>query len=354
MKIVFFGPSFDRTQSGHSWRILHTLLEGIVDRGHHVVYFEPGGEGPGNTFPLSKLVHYASWDEARLAVEGESDEASALLVCSGFPEGHAAVDWLLDLPVPAHVYYELDPWETLNAFDAEGAAPWVRADQVPAFDMVFSIAGGPAVEAFRTRWGAGEALALYEAIDPAVFHRRSPDTELACDLALVADRNAASEATFDTYLLETARALPNHRFLVSGRGWEGAGSWPDNLMLVPAGNADLRATIYSSARAVLVPIGAHAIDHAMPIELLEPAACTSACVVVDRPGLAGLFRPNEEIFVPERVADLAPFLTTYGDDAMQRLGNRAAKRVILEYGKLPTATKFEQRVARRFYRGTNG
>lgn len=354
MKIVFFGPSPARSQSARHARTLYTLIEGLVDRGHHVVYFEREGDGFGHAFPFARIVRYTAWDAAREAIDAECEEASALVVTSGFVEGHAAVEWLLEANVPAHVYYELDPAETLEALEAEGAAAWVRGDQIAAFDLVLSAAGGASTETFKTKWHAEEAITLYEAIDTAVWHPRSPDSELACDLVLVADHHASSEATFTTYMLEAARALPNHRFIVAGKGWESPESWPDNVDLETASSADARAIFYSSARAVLVPIGAGSTDHAMPIELLEPTACGAACVVVDRPGLESLFVPGEEIFVAERATDVIPMLTTHGDAVLQRVGNLAEKRVLQDYTKLRAATRFEQRVARKFYRGHNG
>lgn len=354
MKILFFGPSPSRADAAHHSRVLSTLLEGIVDRGHHLVYVDREGDNFGARLPFAKVIRYAEWEAVKETIDAECEDASAIVLTSGFGAGHAAVDWLLEANVPAHVYYELDPWETLEAFESEGAAPWVRADQIPRFDIVFSVAGGPAIEAFKTRWGAEEAVTLYEAIDSAIFHARSPVDDYACDLALVSDRNPAAEATFDSYLVEVARALPGNRFVVAGSGWSAAGSWPANLEVFASGNADLRATIYSSARAVLVPIGPSAIDYAMPFELLEPAACGAACAVVDRPGLGEIFDVRNEIFVPESPADLVALLASGGDSRLHRLGNLVEKRVILDYSKLHAATKFEQRVARKFYRGHNG
>jgi hypothetical protein len=354
MKIVFFGPQLSRTHADHRTRALHTLLEGLDDNGHHVIYAEPGGNDPVNTFPFVQLLRYDSWPAGRDRVEAELADASAFVVVSGFAEGPDAVEWLLEQPVPARALYDLDAWETLAAFDAGTAASWVRADQVPSFHIVFSGAGGPAAEAYKTRWGAEEVVALYEPIDPAVYHPRSPSDELACDLVLVADRHAASEAAVDALFSEAARRLPANRFVIVGNGWESLSSLPANVELLASGPADFRCTIYSSARVVLVAPGPDTIDHAMPRELLEPAACASACAVVDRPGLAALFRPGEEILVPASADELAEILATYGDSQLVALGHRAEKRVVADYTKLRAATKFEQRLARKYYRGHNG
>ena len=351
MNILFFGPQLARPHEDRRSRILSTLLEGVFDRGHHVVYVSGAG-GDEAAYPYLKFVTYDAWAAAKDVIEQECDDASAIVVVSGFAEGPEAVDWLLELPVPAHAYYDLDPWETLAAFEAGEAAPWVRADQIGAFDLVLSVAGGPAVEAFKAH-GAEEVVTLYEAIDPAVWHPRSPEDELACDLALVADRDEASEVAFEGFMLEAARALPSHRFLVVGSGWK-EDSWPANIVNMPAGGADYRAMVFSSARGVLVPVGPGSVDYALPIELLEPAACAAACVVVDRPGLGTLFKPGDEIVVAGSGADLVPYLTTFGDNRSVQLGHRAEKRVVGDYVKLRAATKFEQRLARKFYRGHNG
>jgi spore maturation protein CgeB len=354
MKIVFFGPQLSRTHADHRTRALHTVLEGLADNGHHLTYVEPDGSGRVATFPFVQFLRYDSWAAARDRVEAEAADASAIVVVSGFPEGPDAVEWLLELPVPARACYDLDPWDTLGAFDAGTAASWVRADQVPAFHIVFTGAGGPAVEAYKGRWGAEEAVALYEPIDPAVYHPRSPSDELACDLTLVADRHAAAEAAVDSLFAEAARRRPSDRFAIVGAGWESLTSLPANVELLASGPADFRCTVYSSARVVLVAPGPDAIDHAMPRELLEPAACAAACAVVDRPGLASLFRPGEEILVPASADDLVAYLTNYTDAQLVSLGHMAAKRVVADYTKLRASTKFEQRLARKYYRGHNG
>ncbi len=354
MKIVFFGPSLSRSAADHRSRILLTLLEGVVDGGHHVVYVEPSGTEHPVTYPASKFVRYDTWEGARDTIETECADASAIVVVSGFPAGASAVEYLLELPVPARAYYELDPWQTLEGLESEGAAPWVRADQIPAFHIVFSIAGGPGADPFRGTWGAEEVVTLYEAIDSAIFHPRSPSDELACDLALVADRHAPAEAALEEFLLAAATELPSHRFLVSGNGWDGATSWPANVELLTAGNADARCTLYSSARVVLVAPADHPIDYALTADLLEPTACGAACAVVDRPGLASMFVPDKEILVPTSSADIVRYLTTIGDNDLLRIGNLAEKRVVLDYVKLRAGVKFEQRLARKFYRGHNG
>jgi hypothetical protein len=92
----------------------------------------------------------------------------------------------------------------------------------------------------------------------------------------------------------------------------------------------------------------------MPIELLEAAACGAACAVVDRPGLGDLFRIGEEIVVPSSGADLVPLLRANDDASLMRLGNLAEKRVVADFTKLRAATKFEQRLARMYYRGRAG
>lgn len=349
MKLLFFGTSVTSAKTRHG-RILDALLDGVADRGHHIVFVEstPDAKVPAES-TYCKILRYSDWDSFKMTLEKEAETASALIVTDGFAEGFRAVDWLLDLPVPAHLYYSLDPWDTLRGLDSEGAAPWLRADQVPLFDLVFSAAGGPALEAFTSRWGAREGGVLYEAIDTAEFYPRKPEDRFVCDLALVADRDPASQGVVEGFLLETAKALPSHRFVVAGAGWDGAGGWPENVERVGEADTEMRAHIYSSARLVLVPTLAGSVDYAMPIELLEPAACAAACAVVNRPGLTDLFTRDREILVPESAADLVPFLTDFGDGDLVALGHNAEKAVLLKYAKLPCSRRFEQRVAQKFF-----
>ena len=351
MKLLFFGTSISAPAKSRHARILDALLDGVADRGHHVVFVESSPVEASDPVDSTycKILRYDDWDVFKPQIEREAETASAVILTDGFAEGARGVDWLLDLPVPAHVYYSLDPWEALKQFDAEGAAPWLRADQVASFDLMFSVAGGPALEAFRSRWGAKEAVPLYEAIDTAEFYPRQPVDKYVCDLALVADRDASTQGVVESFVLEAAKTLPRHRFVVAGAGWENAGSWPDNIDRFGETSLETRAHIYSSARLVLVPVLAGSVDHAMPIELLEPAACAASCAVIGRPGLTDLFTRDREILVPESAADLIPYLTDFGDADLVTLGHNAEKAVLLKYAKLPASRRFEQRVARKFF-----
>lgn len=355
MKIVFFGSTFSYPPVDRASRVLSTLVEGIADQGHHLVYFERSGSDAPPNLPFCRFETFDAWRDGKAAFERELADASALVVLSGFEPGPEAIDWLLEYPVPARVYYDLDPWATFAAFDESGASSALRADQIPSFDIVFSIAGGEGTSAFRTKYGAPEAVTMYECIDMAIYHARSPIDELACDLALVADRSDRAEEAFDEFLLTSAKALPDHRFIVAGAGWGSPATWPENVELYENVQSPVdRATLYSSARLALIPRTDDEVDFALPADLLEAAACSTACAVVDRPGLATMFKPGEEILVPATGADLVPYLTTYAGATLLRLGNLAEKRVLKDYFKLRTATKFEQYVARKFYIGHNG
>ena len=58
--------------------------------------------------------------------------------------------------------------------------------------------------------------------------------------------------------------------------------------------------------------------------------------------------------MPESGADVVPFLTHVGDDHLHDFATNAEKRVLNDYVKLRQSTKFEQRVARKYYVGHNG
>jgi spore maturation protein CgeB len=349
MKLIFFGPSLSSPSSGAPARVLKGLLPGVADRGHQVVYFEPsrdGGTATESTY--ARIQRYDRWDGVKRLVESEVEHASAVVVTTGFSGGPAGVEWLLDLDVPARVYYSVDPWAELRAFETDGASPWLRADQVEAFDLVFSLAGGPAIDAFASTWGAKEVAPLYETLDPAVFFPHKPEPEAVSDVALVGDSDGTIDGIVDAYIVNAAHALPSHRFVVAGKGWSTA-SWPDNVEIVEAEGDDGKALVYSSARMVLVPVAKGAVDYALPPELLEPVACTTTCAVIDRPGLDEFFVPGKEILVPGSAQDLVGYLTTMDESTLRAMANNAAKRMLEKYSKLPRSRQFEQRVAKKFF-----
>ena len=64
MKILFFGPQLTRSRADHRSRALGTLLEGVFDRGHHVVYVTHEGGETRTLFPFLKVVEYDAWGAA--------------------------------------------------------------------------------------------------------------------------------------------------------------------------------------------------------------------------------------------------------------------------------------------------
>ena len=349
MKLLFFGTTLTSHSSRHA-RILQTLLRGVADLGHHVVFVESKPEKAESTdSTFCKVLRYDDWEGVKVRIAKEAQTASAIIVTDGFAEGPGAINWLWDLAVPAYVYYSLDPWATLDSLASDGATATLRAEQISQFDLVFSIAGGAAADAFLTRWNAAEIVPLYESIDTAEFFPRQPVDRLICDLALVADRDSAVQGVVESFVLEAAKELPGHRFVVAGKGWENAGSWPDNVTRVGEANLETRAQIYSSTRLALIPVTSDSVDYSLPIELLEATACSAPCAVISRPGIADLFERNREILIPDTTADLIPYLRDYADAEMVALGHEANKALLLKYAKLQAARRFEQRVARKFF-----
>ncbi len=77
-----------------------------------------------------------------------------MVTASYVPEGARIADALLSLDGPLRVFYDLDTPITLNRL-AEGDLDYLRASQLPAFDLVLSWTGGGALVALERISGSG-------------------------------------------------------------------------------------------------------------------------------------------------------------------------------------------------------
>jgi spore maturation protein CgeB len=349
MNIFIFGTTIAHGTLSHHSRVLRSLIEGTARQGHKVTFVASESPGESHNPDYCRVVECKDWRGFCREFGGDVCAASVVVVTSKFGPGAEAIDWVLDQGIRATAYYELDPHETLRAIDAEGDAPWLRRDQLAGFDIVFSLAGGPVLEAMK-RHGAREVTALYEAIDAAVFHARAPQAELCSDLLMLANRCPGAVETCNEYLVKAARQLPGERFIIAGAGWKRTEpAWPANLEVWEAPGAPGRVDLYSSARMVLVPVADDSIEFAMPMELLEPAASGAACIAIDRPGLDLLFDVGTEVLTVSSPDQLVELVKSTSSERLMSIGRAAEKRVVADYTVLRRAVQFEQRLAKKFF-----
>ena len=256
MKIVIFGLSVSSSWgNGHAtlWR---GLCGSLGRRGHQIVFFErdvPYYAAHRDVWELAggKLVLYPDWAEVLPAAGRELADADVGMVTSYCPDGIAASDLVLSSRAPRRVFYDLDAPVTLRRLSNGEKVDYIGPRGLQDFDLVLSYTGGRALTELQQRLGARRVAPLYGSVDPSVHYPAPPRECYTADLSYLGtfaeDRNAALQVLF----IETARRLPDLRFLIGGSMYDAGFPWRDNIFFaghVPPGD---HPAFYCSSRLTL-------------------------------------------------------------------------------------------------------
>lgn len=339
VKLVIFGLTVTSSWgNGHAalWR---ALIAALHADGHTVTFFErntpyyaahrdvralPGG---------GTLVLYETWDaDIVRRAAAAADAADAAIVTSYCPDAGAAGAVLANSRVGLRCFYDLDTPVTLARLAAGLPVDYAGAGGYADYDLVLSYTGGPALSALRTRLGARRVAPLYGSVDPSTHRPGDYTARFGAALSYIgtyaADRQPAVEALF----VGPARARADLRFMLAGAQYPDDFPWTSNIYFVrhlpvrdhPAFYASSRVTL-NVTRAAMAGMG-----WCPSGRLFEAAACGSAIVSDDWPGLADFFTPGEEILVARNTPEMLDVLAM-PDAELQAIGQRARERALAEH-----------------------
>jgi spore maturation protein CgeB len=348
MKLVIFGLSVSSSWgNGHAtlWRGLQRAL---ARSGHVVVFFERdvpyyAAHRDLTELPGGRLHLYPSWDAVRPLARRELADADVAVVTSYCADGVAASALVLDTPLPARVFYDLDTPVTLERLDAGEPVAYLPPDGLGGFDLVLSYTGGEALTQLRTRLGARRAEPLYGSVDPDVHHPVPPSPHYAADLSYLgtyaADRQAGVEALF----VEPARRLPALKFLLGGSQYPPDFPWTSNIYFLPHVPPPEHPAFYSSSRLTLnVTRRAMArMGYCPSGRLFEAAACGAPVLSDEWEGLDRFFAPGEEVLVARTAVDAVAALALPREE-LARIARRARERTLDEHTAMHRAVELEK------------
>lgn len=336
MKIVIFGLSISSSWgNGHAtlWRGLYRAL---IQRGHVVRFFErdvPWYAGARDwSAEDGGLVLYSDWPSVRARAQRELRDADAAIVTSYCPDALTARDLLLESSRPLRVFYDLDTPVTLDRLQAREPVPWLDARGLCDYDLALSYAGGPALDALRETLGAPRAAALYGHVDPQVHRPATPKEHYRSDLCWIGTYAADRQPALEELFVRVARARPRRRFAIAGAQYPRDFPWSENVWFVRHLPPDEHASFLCSARLVLnVTRAAMARMGWCPSgRLFEAAACGTAVLSDDCPGLSSFYKPDEEILLARSTQDALDALEL-SDSELQRIGQAARERTLAEH-----------------------
>lgn len=271
LKVVIFGLSITSSWGNGHATTFRALARALHARGHRVVFYERDVEWYASNRdmpspPFCEVRLFQDWRQVRSAAMAELGDADVGMVGSYFPEGTQAIDDLLDSRVPVKAFYDIDTPITIAQLRSGAVTDYLRADQVPGFDVYFSFTGGPMLGEIESTFGAKRAVPLYCSFDPQEYRKFGVNQRFACDLSYMGTYAPDRQPKLNEFLCEPARRLPPLKFIVAGPQYPKEIRWPEErtanralesavacaLLLVVALHAERHAARYGAGRILAV------------------------------------------------------------------------------------------------------
>lgn len=347
MKIVIFGLSITSSWGNGHATTFRALTRALHNRGHRIVFYERDVEWyasnrdlPEPSFCEVRL--YDDWNSIRRSALQETNGADVAVVGSYCPDGLAIIEELADSRVPVKTFYDIDTPITVAQLRETGRTDYLRADQLPTFNIYFSFTGGPMLREIET-FGARRAVPLYCSFDPQDYRRFGVNKKFACDLSYMGTYAPDRQDKIGQLLCEPARRLPNTKFIVAGPQYPKSIEWPPNVRRITHLNPRWHARFYSSSRLTLNVTRRDMVraGYSPSVRLFEAAACGATIVSDNWPGLETFFVPGEEILLPSTADDVVRIIRDVTDAELRMIGSRAQARVAAEHTSEKRAQELE-------------
>lgn len=350
MKIVIFGLSITSAWGNGHATTFRALLEALRRRGHDIIFYEKDLEWYASNRdlpdpPFCKVRLFKEWLAIAAEARKELNEADVGLVGSYFPNGLAAIDELFDSRAAVKAFYDVDTPVTVSGLRQHGRTDYLKAEQVPGFDVYFSFTGGPMLREIEERFAAKCATPLYCSFDPRQYRRFKANNRFACDLSYMGTYAADRQAKLEEFLALPAQRCADKTFIVAGPQYPKNIWWPKNVRRIVHLNPRWHARFYSSSRLTLNITRREMViaGYSPSVRLFEAAACGAAIVSDNWPGLDTFFVPGREILLPVDAHDVSRYMA-FSDSELQAIGAAAQQRVLAEHTSEARAIQFEEAV----------
>ena len=351
MKLVVFGLSITSTWGNGHGTTYRALLAALHARGHDIVFFEKNVEWYASNRDLPNPgfceVHlYDSWSEVLPLARKQLRDSDVAIVGSYFPDGIAAIDEMLEADTPVKAFYDIDTPITISSLREKGSADYIAKPQIPSLDIYFSFTGGPMLREIEQQFGAPCAVPLYCSFDPHQYRRFKSDENFACHLSYMGTYASDRQAKLEQLLFEPARQLGGRKFMVAGAQYPESVGWPKNVRHIAHLSPQWHPQFYSSSKFTLnvTRRDMTLAGYSPSVRLFEAAACATAILSDNWPGLDSFFVPGREILLPAGTEEVMRYLTELTAEEVRHVGEAAQARVVAEHTSAQRAAQFERAV----------
>jgi spore maturation protein CgeB len=332
--MVILGLSISSAWGNGHATTYRSLIAGLYKLGCKVLFLERNVPWYADHRDLAdpdfcELRFYDGLDELASRYDRQICDAGAVIVGSYLPDGVAVLDHVLATARGTVAFYDIDTPVTLAKL-ARGDEEFLERRQIPALDIYFSFAGGENLDRLKREFGARRALPLYCSVQAERYQPTGEDHHW--DLGYIGTYSSDRQPALERLLIEPARRLPNHRFLVAGPLYPDI-AWPANVERIEHLSPAVHASCYSRQRFTLNLTRADMIEAGWSpsVRLFEAGACRTPVISDVWQGITELFPEGEAIFLARSSDDVVRFITQTTKAKRLAVADAAQARVLQEH-----------------------
>lgn len=342
LKFTIFGLTLSSSWGNGHATPYRSLIRALHAQGHSVRFFERDNlyyarHRDFTSCDYCELLIYPDWDAVRTIALRAAAESDVVITSSYLSEGARINDEVLALKGPARVFYDLDTPVTLGNL-RKGDVEYLRAQQIPAFDLYLSFTGGKILDELRNTWHARAVAPLYGSVDPDVHRPIEVPRPYHCLLSYMGTYAEDRQQKVEELFLQPASRTPGEVFVLAGSLYphdpkDGSPLFPcpNNVRRFPHVGPGDHAALYSMSRATLNITRADmaAAGYCPSGRLFEAAACGTPLITDLWEGLHHFFAADE-LFTVRNTQDVLQVLQL--DNAeLRSVADRARLRTLEQH-----------------------
>jgi spore maturation protein CgeB len=181
-------------------------------------------------------------------------------------------------------------------------------------------------------------------VDPTLYSPEPAGAEPLWSMGYLGTYSDDRQPTLDALLLDTARRLPDEKFIVAGPDYPDTDRWPANVEHTSHLPPSEHRAFYNQQRWTLNVTRRDMIraGYAPSVRLFEAAACGTPIVSDAWEGLDTFFTPGKEIVIARYTDDVLHALCDISPGERRAIGDRARARVLAAHTAAHRARELEE------------
>ncbi len=348
LDIVIFGLSISSSWGNGHATTYRALTKALAARGHRITFMERDmpwyrDNRDLRSSPYCRIELYDSLKSVSQRFGALVMGADVVVLGSFVPNGAALGDWITSTAKGITAFYDIDTPVTLSRL-AAGNAEYISRSLVPRFNIYLSFTGGPTLQLIESIYGSPRARALYCAVDTE--NHTPVDVPKKWTMGYIGTYSEGRQPLLERLLLEPARLLPDHRFVVVGAQYPKSVRWPANVEHIEHLPPDSHPEFYCSQSYTLnlTRPDMAAAGYSPSVRLFEAGACGVPVISDPWSGLDTFFTPGSEILLADDTDAVVRIVSEQPDMQRRKIAAAARNRVLAHHTAEQRALEFERHV----------